>query len=624
MTDTPRSAFASWGTAEGRGKSLCGRVLSTDVPASPGGETASVKLLRLSSVLLAAALLPAVASAAAGGPGVLPTITPAAWSAAVQAAPGRVVLPMVPQEFTPGTLTLADGSTVAAGMVNTTRNERGMRLALARLLPSGRLDRSFGTDGVELTNIKLLPWRILGLGDGELLVLGPNRLPGAQEPRITSFPDWEMLRLLPDGAPDERFGEHGLLDLGVRVASETAPGEGGLPALEPDGDVVLPTYLGQLFSSSEVPALVRVTPQGQRDTTFGAGGTVTLPGFAGSAAVGADGSLTLALGGKQTSVLVRLTAAGLPDPGFNGGLALQTPVQGPASMTVEGSGAIELYGSPEANETIDSRVWRYTSSGAPDTAWGIGGVLDLGRPRGYLNELLPGGGGTTLIVTMGVALSSPSTSGGPGTQGVVIRRLTASGQPDPALGGAAGLTRALPFGGGTYVPGSLVDLASNSFAPEGVSQRPDGTLLFTGRVSAEEAYQTEGGPEPVAWINGFALASLNSSMALDRRFGAVATPTLHVRVLSTRLSARGISVQLSYPRAAMAVVKARAAGRTIAQGTVRFFSIERPAYTPTTLIPLTEAGRRLLGRCLRVAVTVSAADLVGSHPSARTSATLRG
>ena len=107
---------------------------------------------------------------------------------------------MGPQEFAPDMLALANGNLVVAGVVS---NER---VAIAELLPDGRLDPGFGEHGVEITAIKLLPWQILALPDGELLVLGPNRSPSEQEPVITSYPDWQMLRLRSDGTPDATFG----------------------------------------------------------------------------------------------------------------------------------------------------------------------------------------------------------------------------------------------------------------------------------------------------------------------------------------------------------------------------------------------------------------------------------
>ncbi|MGO9761277.1 MAG: hypothetical protein ACLP1Q_08465 [Solirubrobacteraceae bacterium] len=549
-------------------------------------------------------------------------VSPASqWLAALESAPGRDTLDMQPQQTVPDALGLPDGSTIVAGTVNTKRNIEGARLVVARLLPNGRPDPAFGELGVELTQVKLLPWQILPAPDGDLLILGPGRSPGAEEPRITRFPDWLVLRLLADGRPDPSFGHDGLLDVsGVPVSGEGADSAVS-PQMQPNGDILLPTVIGQVLTPAAVAGIVRLAPDGARDASFGSDGTVTLASGMDAFALDADGSLSIATGGPTGVGLRRLTAAGTPDTSFNGGLTLQTPIYGATSMLVTAEGAVELFGYPSSNSLVDSSVWRYTPSGAPDTGWGSDGVVDLGPPQGYLTDLLTAPASQTLVVTMGV----PSSAGLPtGAYRVQLRRLTAAGQLDLALGGVAGLLRALPFGGETYAPGAIAPLRGNSFAPSGVIERADGTLLFSGSVEDSEAYVTEGGPEPVAWFTGLGLAALNSSFQLDPQFNASRPAQLTARVLSRHLTSNGISLALRSSGAALAVVTVRGAGKLIARGTVPFFSINQALARRTLRIPLTRAGKRMLGRRLRIKVSVSAANLVAGHASAHTSATLAG
>ena len=518
---------------------------------------------------------------------------------------------------------LANGNIVVAGTVTKGVEVNDQRLAVAELLPDGRLDRSFGRGGVELTGIKLLPWQILALPDGSLLVLGPNRPPGAQEPVITNFPDWQVLRLLADGRPDASFGHGGLLNVaGVPVATESASAELA-PGLTSNGDIVLPTIIGRLFSGSMTSGLVRLHPDGSRDLSFGSGGLVTLPSVLAAFSTLSDGSAILALG-RAGVQLARLTDSGAPDPSFNGGAAVATPIYGVDSLLVQPDGTIELHGYPSANSLVDNRIWSYTPSGALDGGWGVGGSVDLGLSSGPINQLLAAPDGATRLVTMGFR---PSVANGGSAldldDGVRVKTLMARGQFDPTLGGESGLSSALPFGGSTYAPGAIAHLNANSFAPVGVSALTDGDLLVSGTVDAAEAIPTDAGPETVAVIHGFALAALNPHVLLAPMFTAGIPLRLSASIKNTPLKRTGISVALRSSDAAVALVTVVKGATTIAKGTVAFFSIRQLVSRRTVRIALTPAGVRLLNdHHVRVTVRVTAKDLVGNRATTATSATL--
>jgi uncharacterized delta-60 repeat protein len=559
----------------------------------------------------------------------LPAVTAAASSAAqfaaeAQSAPGREVLRMGPQEFAPDMLALANGNVVVAGAV------ADGHVAIAELLPDGRLDPAFGEHGVEITAIKLLPWQILALPDGALLVLGPSRSPGEEEPVITHYPDWQMLRLRSDGTPDPTFGREGLLDVAGAPVPSSAASQQLAPQLAPNGAVVLPTFTGALFSSARTSLLVRLNADGTRDASFGSAGLVQLPATLAAFSVSSDGSVVVVMGQGSGSLLMRLTANGSPEASFNGGSPLQLPLYGtPDSMLVEPDGSIVLHGYPSSDELAGGELWRYAADGALDTAWGTAGVVDLRPGYGAFNQLFPAPGGQTLLVTTVTTMPygvSPAR--------VRIRRITASGQLDPSLGGAAGLWVTLPFGGGSYAPGTIANLHQDSFEPFGVIQDAEGGLLFNGQVWAEEAIPTDAGPELVAGIGGSGIAALDSSFKLDPTFDGATRARVGVRVTSTRLSSSGIAVRLSSSDAALSVVTITAGGQTIARGTVRFFASGNvPFFTARTLtrrtvrIPLTRAGQRLRRRhrpFVKLAVSVSAVDLAAGRASSHASARLAG
>ena len=569
--------------------------------------------MRIPSLILTCCVCAAFATPAGAAAARAP-VTAAAWLSQVQSAPGRQALPMSPQQDVSDTLALANGEVVVAGTVNG-------RLVVSELLPDGRPNPAFGQDGVLVTSIKLLPWQLLSLPGGEIMVLGPSRIPGAQEPIVTEFPDWQLLRLRSDGTPDPSFGRAGLLTAaGVRVASE-GPSSGLQPQTAPGGAIVLPTIIGPVLSPSTVSALVRLNPDGSRDSSFATGGTLQLPGGLAEFSVLAGGATAIVVRSSTGTALARLTAAGAVDPAFNGGAWAQVAAYGVDAMLVQADGGILLHGYPAGNALQGARVWRYTAAGSPDASWGSAGASAPEPTYGYINELLPSSQGTTLLVTTGITYPYRVTA-----STLRVTRLTAGGQVEPSPG-SPGMVTAAPFGGGTYQPGRVVSLSQNSFEPNGVIQRADGTLMVSGLVGATESFNTDAGPEDIAWIYSFGLAALNASFSPDPSFGGAPPTRVSVRVTSTRLNPRGVAVRLSSSRATFAVVTISALGRTIAKGTVPFFGRGEAVPIQLARIPLNRAGRALLCRHLAhvtVSVGISASSLAGSRVGARTAARLAG
>jgi uncharacterized delta-60 repeat protein len=142
-----------------------------------------------------------------------------------------------------------DGKIVVGGQAD----DRG---ALVRLRPNGRLDRTFGTRG-----------RVLTKPDGshfEALALQPNgRILGATA---------RLVRYLPDGSPDTSFGEGGV------AIDPAGPETWGCTdiALQPDRKIVCSSYFENYDPSSESSdaAVLRWTARGVPDSTFGTDGVV--------------------------------------------------------------------------------------------------------------------------------------------------------------------------------------------------------------------------------------------------------------------------------------------------------------------------------------------------------------
>ena len=155
-----------------------------------------------------------------------------------------------------------DGKIVLAGVAPSPST--GSDFALARYLPNGTLDTTFGGDGRVITDfggddiaiaVTLQP-------DGKIVVAGR-----ATTNPATGHTDFALARYLPNGTLDTTFGGDGLVitDFGdFEFATDVA--------FQPDGKIVA---TGQASSNDAAGfALVRYHPNGTLDTTFGGDGLV--------------------------------------------------------------------------------------------------------------------------------------------------------------------------------------------------------------------------------------------------------------------------------------------------------------------------------------------------------------
>jgi uncharacterized delta-60 repeat protein len=195
----------------------------------------------------------------------------------------------------------------------------GSDFALARYLPDGSLDGSFGTGGKVLTNfggsdrataMSLLP-------DGRILAGGT----GAPVPLVLT--QFALARYLPDGSPDPTFGTDGRLlsDLGDPSRSHQV----SAVVVLADGRILV---AGRVGGTPGDFVLARYLPDGSPDASFGTGGS-TITDFGGSndfpagLVVLPDGKIVVA-GTRSTGIfgevadfaLASYSAEGLPDGSF--------------------------------------------------------------------------------------------------------------------------------------------------------------------------------------------------------------------------------------------------------------------------------------------------------------------
>jgi len=197
---------------------------------------------------------------------------------------------------------LPDGSIVATGIE---REPLSMDLgwkgfAVAKFRPDGQLDAAFAQGGVLVSDFGVpggIATKVAAQPDGKIVVAGATGSDGGEQ--------FAFARLNPDGSRDTSFGQGG--NTLLRPSAE----HGGYPrglALLPGGAIVAagsvtrpapPSNTGFLNQDEGLVAVVRLTPAGAPDASFGGGDGVVVDGLRGEAkvydlAAQRDGSLYVA------------------------------------------------------------------------------------------------------------------------------------------------------------------------------------------------------------------------------------------------------------------------------------------------------------------------------------------
>lgn len=166
---------------------------------------------------------------------------------------------------------------------------------IARYSPNGQPDPTFG-DGGTLTLDAFVGADLAVQPDGRLLLVGTaDTTPPTSPPG--SVTELSVMRLLPDGTPDETFGDHGTTNVSVTALTSVTgdPGRdgGAALALQPDGRIVVAGATGGPNANF---AVARLLPDGTLDPEFTDTGVMTIDFFgftdlAESVAVTDDGSI---------------------------------------------------------------------------------------------------------------------------------------------------------------------------------------------------------------------------------------------------------------------------------------------------------------------------------------------
>lgn len=361
-------------------------------------------------------------------------------------------------------------------LVRTSRN------SVARFLPDGTLDTSFGEGGY-LTHVHAA--RMDLAADGKILIGGWVSVHGSlSEERAVS-------RFLPDGQPDPTFGDGGI------VRFDPAGQIGEFPerviAL-PDGGALVVVF-GKVGEAARIE-VTKLLANGTPDPGYGHAGLATLPLPAseqypehpGIALAGER--LTLVVSGGQAGLFIAwLTAGGSPDPSLGG--------SGTATAKNMEGGSYNLAVEPDGRFLVANNsggIARYLSDGSADTSFGEGGflVVPILQKTTKVNALALEPDGKILLG--GYLEAQPAWK----PQDFRLARLMPDGTPDPTFGdGGSGLVT-------TDIEGGSED------AGRGLARLPGGEALLVGGTMPAGANSSR---------ERIAMARYTASGQLDPGFG---------------------------------------------------------------------------------------------------------
>jgi uncharacterized delta-60 repeat protein/uncharacterized repeat protein (TIGR01451 family) len=314
----------------------------------------------------------------------------------------------------------SDGKLLAAG--HATLPTGGGDVALARYTRDGRLDTTYGTNGVVVTDVSAgssdAPVAAALQADGKCVVVGDVYISGQGQKVF-------LLRYGQDGALDSTFG-----DAGKAWATATNWYPSAMAIQPSDGKIVV------VGTGAQV---IRFNSDGSPDTTFPNGALAGIVEALG-VAVQDDGRIVVAgwqwsgAGDEQWDlVVVRLLSNGTADGTFGTAGRVTTNIgwtDAPGVVTVQPDGKIIVGLIIRSTEAagLDFGLARYTTSGALDTTFGTGGtvVTDLSSRDDFLRGVA--------LEADGHVVAAGGSRNLSGTNDFAIARYDSTGHLDASFG----------------------------------------------------------------------------------------------------------------------------------------------------------------------------------------------
>lgn len=254
--------------------------------------------------------------------------------------------------------------------------------ALARYLPDGTLDQSFGMGGILAAPFSLGPddWsHINSLAidrEGRIIAAGIKVSNGGPVQII----EFALARYLPDGTLDPDFGTGGVVQTRIAnvwsFAASLLIDDAGRIVVA--GSIMIPGHNGHFITYEEKIALARYLSDGSLDSTFGASGIVITQAGEDSfgSSIALDGMQRIVVAGgvvaggvDESPLLVRYLDNGSLDSSFGVGGVVKLKNQGRnfSSVKILLNGKLVVVGG--------GVLARYLQNGNLDTSFGVQGTV---------------------------------------------------------------------------------------------------------------------------------------------------------------------------------------------------------------------------------------------------------
>lgn len=405
---------------------------------------------------------------------------------------------------------LPDGTLVVGGFAFEGTGVSAQRhFALAFLDADGALDLDFGGGTGKVTTDfpgDAIVRDLLVQSNGALVAVGESGTGLESTALASDRPELSLARYGALGGLDATFGDDGTITHRLRGTESPRAA-----VLQPDDK---PVVVGRAREDWQV---LRLTPTGQADATFGRGGRVLIQGseaFVGfGGALQSDGNILVAgrgfcqtnCGGFVFQTQMAVTRH-LPDGRLDetfGDLGLAFPQFGGSQIAVgvgvQSDGTIVAAGTTRAaaiGDDNDFAVVRFDDAGTPDAGYGSGGLASVDFAGGEDNAIAM----AIQPVDQKVVVVGDVESGDAFVWGVA--RFTTAGAPDPGFGTGGKVTTDLP---------GPVDQAQS------VVVQPDGKILVVGSTYGDAAgqvalvrYLSTGVPDPDFGTDGVVLVPVTA------------------------------------------------------------------------------------------------------------------
>jgi uncharacterized delta-60 repeat protein len=391
---------------------------------------------------------------------------------------GKVQEPFGPESYSGGVAVQADGKIVVAGTP-----EESQGFSIARLLPNGSLDSSWGEGGVVTTPLGKFAsaFDVAVQPDGKIVAVG--EAPGAKDE------DFAIVRYLSNGELDPSFGEGGIVVLPVGEFGD----QGRVVALGPGGRIAV-VGISDLASFRGAVGVAMLESNGNPEAAFAGDGTTVLQTESGEDDRGEgvdfqpDGKIVIAdstgAGIGDGFTLIRLGLDGKPDPSFGSEGVVETPIPGeggveegrisdvvvqPDGKIVGGGYGVDSVGMT-AETVIKFELVRYLPNGELDPSFGSGGFAGVRLPSNYSfgRKLALAADGKLILGGTYDANPNPLEE----AEAPALMRFNPNGSLDSS------------FGNGGIVIGTL-GAGVEEESIEGLALQPDGKIVTSGSRFAE-------------------------------------------------------------------------------------------------------------------------------------------